>query len=200
MEEILRKIKADFRANMNGVASAHMRESGLSYHVNFGIELPRLQEIAKEVRAEIAASDAAGLSGQSGIYGKNSLPKVAQQLWMENVRESKIVAAMLMPTEYFTPELADLWAEQIPNAEIAQTTTLYLFTRLPYASSLIFPWLASERELLQLCGLLLATRMIIQGKEFNEDSMAELVDQAHSLLDSPNLHVRKAAQNLVARI
>ena len=47
MTETLKQIKADFRANMNGVASAHMRESGLKYHVNFGIELPRLQEILK---------------------------------------------------------------------------------------------------------------------------------------------------------
>ena len=107
---------------------------------------------------------------------------------------------MLMPIEHFTPELADLWAEQITNAEIAQTTTFYLFSRLPYASVLIFPWLASERELLQLCGLLLATKMMIQGKEFNEDAKAELIDQAHSLLGSTDLHVRKAAQNLLARM
>lgn len=179
MTETLKQIKADFRANMNGVASAHMRESGLKYHVNFGIELPRLQEIVKEYQPS---------------------HELAQQLWMENVRESKIAAAMLMPIEHFTPELADLWAEQIPNAEIAQTTTFYLFSRLPYASVLIFPWLASERELLQLCGLLLATKMMIQGKEFNEDAKAELIDQAHSLLGSTDLHIRKAAQNLLARM
>ena len=179
MTETLKQIKADFRANMNGVASAHMRESGLKYHVNFGIELPRLQEIVKEYQPS---------------------HELAQQLWMENVRESKIAAAMLMPAEYVTQDLAELWAEQIPNAEIAQTTTLYLFARLPFASTLIFPWLASERELLQLCGLLLATRLVMQGKVFNESAMAELVDQAQSLQSSTNLHVRKAAQNLVARI
>ena len=75
MTETLKQIKADFRANMNGVASAHMRESGLKYHVNFGIELPRLQEIMKEYQPS---------------------HELAQQLWMENVRESKIAAAMLM--------------------------------------------------------------------------------------------------------
>ena len=100
VEETLAEIKKELRANMNGVASKRMRESGLQYHVNFGIELPRLQMIAREFEPN---------------------HELAQQLWHENVRESKILAAMLMPVERFLPDLADIWAEQIPNAEIAQT-------------------------------------------------------------------------------
>ena len=48
IEETIRAIKQELRANMNGIASARMRESGLQYHVNFGIELPRLKQIAAE--------------------------------------------------------------------------------------------------------------------------------------------------------
>ncbi len=179
MEETLQRLKADFRAHMNGVASARMREAGLAYHVNFGIELPRLQEIAKDYEPD---------------------HELAQQLWMENVRESKIVAALLMPTERFSPELAELWAEQIPNAEIAQTTTLYLFSRLPFASQLIFPWIASDREMLQLSGLLLATRLLAGGIVFNPSSQDELLDQAQSLAASSSLFVRKAANNLLTSL
>ncbi len=182
MEEItalLQQIKQEFRSNMNGVASARMREAGLGYHVNFGIELPRLQQIARE-------------------FSPNH--QLAQQLWHENVRESKIMAALLMPTDNFTPELAELWAEQIPNAEIAQTTALFLYSRLPYATSLVFPWLASLQPMMQLCGLLLATRLIIQGSQFSERSLEELTDQAQSLADSSNLHIRRAANNLHLRL
>ena len=42
---------------MNGVASKTMREAGMTsdYRVNFGIELPRLQLIADDVRKNVAS-------------------------------------------------------------------------------------------------------------------------------------------------
>lgn len=178
-DAIIREIKQELRANMNGVASQRMREAGLAYHVNFGIELPRLRQIASEFEP---------------------CHEVAQQLWHENVRESKILAGMLMPMERFFPELADIWVEQMPNAEIAQMTVMNLFARLPYAAEKAFEWMASEREMQQLCGFLLIARLLIQGGELNERSRQELIDQARSVEDSPNLHLRKAALNVLQRI
>lgn len=208
--DILREIKADLRANMNGVASAKMREAGLQYHVNFGVELPRLQQIADDVRSRLSPSHplTSSPSGNSGEYGdsRKAVPQpllsgLSQSLWHENVRESKILAAMLMPAGHFPPELAGLWAEQIPNAEIAQTTVMFLFARLPFADTLVFPWLASERTVLQLCALLLATRLIIQGTAFSDADHAELLDQARSLAHpTAPLAIRKAAHNLLLRL
>lgn len=178
-EETIRAIKQELRANMNGIASARMRESGLQYHVNFGIELPRLKQIAAEFEPN---------------------HEVAQQLWHENVRESKIMAAMLMPVERFYPEVADIWVEQMPNAEIAQMTVMLLFARLPYAAEKAFEWIAGEQETAQLCGFLLLGRLLMQGAELNERSREEFIDQARSLMDSPNLHLRKAVRNALERL
>ena len=177
-EDVIREIKQELRSNMNGVASQRMREAGLSYHVNFGIDLPRLQEIAQEFEPN---------------------HEVAQQLWHENVRESKILATLLMPVERFYSEVADIWVEQIPNAEIAQIASMNLFARLPYAADKAFEWIASEGEMQQLCGFLTLTRLHINGAQFSERSLQELIDQARSLQNSPNLHLRKAIQNLLLR-
>lgn len=170
----IQNIKKELRANMNGVASSRMRESGLAYHVNFGIELPRLQIIANEFEPN---------------------HEVAQQLWHENVRESKILAAMLMPVERFLPDVADIWVEQIPNAEIAQTTVMFLFSRLPYASEKAFEWMANGNETIQLCGFLLIGRLLAQGAELNERSRQEFLDQAESISPEASLPLRKAVQN-----
>ena len=170
----IQEIKKELRANMNGVASKQMREGGLQYHVNFGIELPRLQMIAREFEPN---------------------HELAQQLWHENVRESKILAAMLMPVDRFLSDVADIWVEQIPNAEIAQTTVHYLFSRLPYASEKAFEWMASGNETLQLCGFLLIGRLLSQGAELNERSKQEFLDQAASVSPEASLPLRKAVQN-----
>ena len=71
VHETIKDIKGQFRLFMNGVASQSMREKGLDYKLNFGIELPRLKEIAAR-------------------YEKNH--EVAQALWKENIRECKILA------------------------------------------------------------------------------------------------------------
>ena len=71
LKETLRKIKTELRLSMNGVASAYMRESGMNYKVNFGVEIPRLREIA------------AGLPEDH---------QLAQALWKEDIRECKLLA------------------------------------------------------------------------------------------------------------
>lgn len=178
-EQILKDIKKELRANMNGVASKFMRENGLAYHVNWGIELPRIQAIAREFEPN---------------------HEVAQQLWHENVRESKILATMLMPTESFVEELADIWVEQIPTNEIAQMASMNLFSRLPYASTKSFEWIASEQETKQLCGYLVLARLIAQGTVLNERSRLELEDQMSAVPPSAPLALRKIIQTLETQL
>ncbi len=178
-EEIIRDIKKELHANMNGIASKFMRENGADYRLNWGVELPRLRQIANEFEPN---------------------HQVAQRLWTENVRESRILATILMPTETFDEQLCLLWAEQIPNAEIAQMAVLNLFQRLPFAPDMAFRWMASDKEILQICGLLLITRLLMQGAELSPCAKNEVIDQAQSCLASSNLHLRKAAQNAMLRL
>ncbi|MCQ2268894.1 MAG: DNA alkylation repair protein [Bacteroidaceae bacterium] len=164
----IKDIKTQFRLAMNGVASTQMREQGLIYKLNFGIELPRLRTIASE-------------------YAPNH--ELAQALWKENIRESKILAAMLMPVDRFCQDVADIWVEQIPTQEIAELTVMNLFARLPYASMAAFRWIADSREIFQVCGLLLLTRLCMQHCEFNESASFELVDQSITALQDENQRI-----------
>ena len=132
--ETIRKIKTELRLAMNGVASAYMRENGMNYKLNFGVELPRLRDIA------------------AGFPADHDL---AQALWKEDIRECKLLAAMLQPTDTFYPEIADIWVEAMPNTEIAQHTVQNLFCRLPYASQKAYEWIASEDDMFQQCGYLI---------------------------------------------
>ena len=157
VHEIIKDIKGQFRLFMNGVVSQSMREKGLDYKLNFGIELPRLKEIAAR-------------------YEKNH--DVAQALWKENIRECKILAGMLQPVETFYPEIADIWVEDMRYPEIAELTCMTLFQELPYASEKAFEWMADDREYFQLCGFMLMARLLMKGNQLNERAEAEFLDQA----------------------
>ena len=49
LSDRLRHIKLALRGVMNGVTSASMRQKGLNYKLIFGVELPRLREMAEEL-------------------------------------------------------------------------------------------------------------------------------------------------------
>ncbi|MCR5819458.1 MAG: DNA alkylation repair protein [Bacteroidaceae bacterium] len=172
----LSAIKADLRSAMNGVTAARIRESGMDYHLVFGVEYPRLQSIAAEFTPD---------------------RHLAQALWQENVRESRILATLLMPVEDFFPELADLWAESIKpsQAELAGYLVANLLCRTSYASDKAFVWMAADEPIPQLLGFLLITRLLRQGMQLSPDAEAEFLDQAEASLKSPFTPLQKAVQN-----
>ena len=172
MHETLKEIKSKLRLYMNGMISQSMRDKGMDYKLNFGIEYPRIKEIAAE-------------------YEPNH--DLAQALWKENIRECKIMAGLLQPVDSFYQDIAEIWIEDIHCPELAEYTVMNLFQHLPYASEVIFPWMADEREYFQVCGFLLTARLIMQGLQLDDRAEAEFFDQAFTGLESDSLQVRKAA-------
>lgn len=171
VEQTVLDIKKELRASMNGILSAKMREAGMPYKLVFGVELPRLMNIAKEFEP--------------------SRP-LAQMLWNENIRESKILATLLMPIDEMLPEMADIWVDEVPTDEIAQLAVMNLFSRVPWASEMAFVWMAAEDKMRQLCGFLIMARLLQAGGTLNERSLAELKDQAAAVLPTAGLSLQKA--------
>ena len=176
----IQSIKADLRAAMNGVASKAIRESGMGYKLVYGVELPRLREIAAD-------------------YTPNR--HLAQELWQENIRECKMLAILLYPHEEFDRDIATLWIEDIrpEQAELAQLLCLERLSTQPYSAEQSFQWMADEREMFQLCGFLILTRLLMQGAQLSPASETEFLDQAAATLPSPFLPLRKAVQNALLR-
>lgn len=157
---------------MNGMVSQSMREKGMEYKLNFGIEYPRIKEIAA---------------------GYEPDHELAQALWKENIRECKILAGLLQPADTFYPEIADIWIEGMDYPELAEYTVMNLFQRLPYESEVVFRWMADEREMFQLCGFLLMARLLMKGEKLNERAEAEFLDQACTAVEGDCGPVQKAA-------
>lgn len=178
LHEQLKDIKTQLRLAMNGAVSQSMREKGLVYKLNFGVELPRIKQIAARYEPD---------------------HELAQALWKEDIRECKILAALLQPVDTFLPEIADIWVESIRNIEIAELTSMNLFCRLPYAPQKSLQWMADEREYVQVCGFLTAARLLMQKGDVDGRAENELLDQAITAFLSGSYHVRNAAAALLRR-
>lgn len=178
LQEQLKEIKTRLRLSMNGAVSQSMREKGLIYKLNFGVELPCIKAIAADFTPEHS---------------------LAQALWKEDIRECKIMAALLQPVDSFLPEIADIWVEDIRNIEIAELTCMNLFQNLPYAPSKSFHWIADEREYVQVCGFLTIARLLMKKGDMVERAENEFLDQAVTSFLCGSYHVRNAAMTALRR-
>lgn len=182
IQQQVRQVKQSFRLMMDGAVAQSMREKGVDYRLNWGVTLPRLRELAAE------------------LAGTCPSPyDLAIALWKENVRECKILATMLMPPGEILPEVVDIWMEQTETVEIAEQAAMNLYQHLPFAMDKAFQWIASDRELCQLCGFHVLSRLFMQRREPDERRINEYLDQVHVALLSPSLTVRKAALNSLNR-
>ncbi len=171
--ESILEIKQKLRLNMNGIASADMREAGMGYKLNFGVGLPGLKQIASE-------------------QGKD--PELAVALWKEDIRECRILAALIYPENQFQPDLADLWIEQIKYPDLAEVCSMYLFSRMNGASEAAFRWIASDNNMARYCGFLTLAHMLRAGREMGPRYVQELKDQAQAAINGSDLMCAQAAR------
>ena len=178
LNQQIKEIKQSFRLMMDGMVAASMRNKGVDYKLNWGATLPRLRDKAEE-------------------YGKNY--DLAIALWKENVRECKLLATMIMPADEVLPEVIDIWMEQIETQEIAEQAAFNLFQYLPFAADKAYTWIASDKELYQLCGFHILSRLFMNGQEPNERGINEFIDQALAALQGESMVVKKAAMSSMQR-
>ena len=184
----VKEIKQSFRQMMDGAVAQSMRDKGVDYHLNWGVTLPRLREKADELKQKC--------NGQNSSF---SIYDLAIALWKENVRECKILATMIMPADKVLPEVIDIWMEQTTTQEIAEQAAFNLYQYLPFAPEKAYTWMASDKELFQLCGFHILTRLFMNGQEPNERGINEFIDQALAALQGDSIAVRKAAMASIQR-
>ena len=116
MDQIVKDIKQRFFAFRNGIlADALRRHSG--YSVIFGLQVPQLAEIARDLKQDMA---------------------LAERLWSEtHVRESRLLASYLFPPAEVSMETAVRLAAEAANEEEADMLAFRLFKRLPFAAELL---------------------------------------------------------------
>ena len=178
IQERVKEIKQSFRLLMDGKTAQSMRDKGVEYKLNWGASIPMLKEKAEEI-------------------GKDY--HLAIELWKADVRECKILATMIMPANEILPEVVDLWMEQTVSQEIAEQASFNLYQYLPYAPAKAYQWMASEKELYQLCGFHVLTRLFMNKQEPNERGINEFIDQALAALQGSSMIVRKAAMQCMIR-
>jgi len=169
-------IKKELRAAMNGIVSAKMRAAGMPYKLVFGVELPRLSDIAREFSPD---------------------KELAVCLWNENIRECKILATLLLPHEEMTVEQAEIWTDELTTDEMAQILVMNQLAKRPWAMDVALRWILSDHQMRILCGFLIIARRMRMGETIHPDSFAQIERRAQSCLTNANPSLSRAIHAII---
>lgn len=180
MDDLIRNIRTDLRLAMNGVVSSSMRNKGVDYKMNFGVDVPRLKEIAQKYESNAA---------------------LAKELWKLDVRELKILSTMLYPVSELSEANADEWMNEIPNHEIREHLCRNLLQRLTYADELVQKWTADANESVRLTGYWLYVRlMMIQAETSKRINIQLVIEKALADVHADDTLLRTAATNVLMQV
>jgi len=119
------QILAKIRLRMNGTTVGQMEDRGIKYRINYGVGFPHLKELSGSLRSN---------------YG------LAERLWFMEIRETMLLAAMLVPIEEMTEKRSQDWSKIIDNIDLVERSSMLLWGKLPFADQLIKEWQSTENR------------------------------------------------------
>ncbi len=123
VDEQITKLIRSFRKQMNGETADQMEERGIHYNLNFGIELVYLREKAKSLPNDM---------------------ELANRLWHRQIRETMILASLIVPKEAMSFEKSLEWSKLIDNCELVEQAALNVFSKIDTAEKLVEEWFKSD--------------------------------------------------------
>lgn len=123
----MQAVKRRFFAMRNGIIADSLRKGGSTFHIIFGLNLPQIVEIAKEIGID---------------------PALGRQLWENRTtRESRLLAPMIMsPSDFTSEEILEMCGD-IDDIELADIFCHRFLRHYPTALSIARRLSTSDREL-----------------------------------------------------
>ena len=138
LDKSVQEIRRKIRTLMNGVVADSMKDKGIVYKKNFGVDLPHLRDLARK-------------------YPPGH--DLAQRLWALQIRETMILATLLEPADTFAESMAGEWMQSVNNIELVEQICMNLFSKLSYGSQLAIRLIHVDQKWSRITGFTLSARL-----------------------------------------
>jgi len=143
-DDILKRLKSlsDPRA-VEGMA-----KYGITPERTYGVSIPNLRKIAKEI-------------------GKDH--ELAQKLWESDIRETRILASMIDNPETVTEEQMEEWVKDFDYWEICDQCCQNLFIKTDFAYQKAVDWSGRDEEFIKRAGFALMAWLAFKDKKAKDE-------------------------------
>jgi 3-methyladenine DNA glycosylase AlkD len=139
-KEILKKLKS--LGDPKNVAG--MARFGINPENTYGVSIPSLRKLAKEI-------------------GKDH--KLASQLWDSGIHEARILAGFVDDPKLVTPKQTDAWIADFDSWDVCDQVCANLFDKMSVAFEKAIEWSKREREFEKRAGFALMAALAWHDKE-----------------------------------
>ena len=174
-EQVMRRLKS----LANPEAAAGMARFGINPHSTYGISIPNLRAIARDV-------------------GKDHL--LAQQLWSSGIHEARILASMVDRPLELTEEQMDSWARDFYSWDVCDQCCGNLFDKTEYAVEKAVEWSSGEEEFVKRAGFALMAWLAVHDKKAKDEQYMAFLPAIKSEATDGRNYVRKAVNGALRQI
>lgn len=149
-DDILKRLKSlsDLRA-VEGMA-----KYGITPERTYGVSIPNLRKIAKEI-------------------GKDH--ELAQKLWESDIRETRILASMIDNPETVTEEQMEGWIKDFDYWEICDQCCQNLFIKTDFAYQKAVDWSGRDEEFIKRAGFALMAWLAFKDKKAKDEQFEKFL-------------------------
>lgn len=166
-EAILEHLKS--LANPEAVAG--MARFGINPDNTYGISVPTLRKLAKDV-------------------GRNHL--IAQELWSSGVHEARILASMIDDPEQVTGEQMEQWVNDFDSWDVCDGCCSNLFDKTPFAYLKAVAWSSREEEFVRRAGFALMAALAVHDKKSVDEAFVQFLPLIRGASSDERNYVKKA--------
>jgi 3-methyladenine DNA glycosylase AlkD len=148
-----------------------MARYGITPDKVYGVSIPKLTEIAKEI-------------------GKDHF--LAQRLWEAGIRETRILASMIDDPKFVTEAQMESWAKDFDCWEVCDQCCMKLFKKTEFAYGKAMEWSAHDEEFVKRAGFVLMSCLSISDKKADDKEFLRFLPIIDREATDDRTYVKKA--------
>jgi len=167
IDAILKKL----RALSNPRAVEGMARFGINPENTFGVSIPNLRRMAKDI-------------------GKDH--SLAQQLWFSGIHEARILASMIDDPNQVTGKQMDSWIEDFNSWDVCDQCCMNLFSKISMAWVKAIEWTKREEEFEKRAGFVLMACLAWYDKKSPDEKFLVFLPRIKQGANDDRNYVKKA--------
>jgi 3-methyladenine DNA glycosylase AlkD len=148
-----------------------MARYGINPKNNYGISMPKLRSMAKEIGRDHA---------------------LAQQLWSSGIHDARILASLVDIPEVVTIKQMDNWVKDFDSWDVCDQVCNNLFSATRFTKQKALEWSRESREFTKRAGFTLMAQLAVHDKTRVNAVFAEFLEIIKNEANDPRNYVRKA--------
>lgn len=139
-DDVIKKLKS----LSNPKAVEGMARFGINPENTFGISIPNLRKMAKQI-------------------GKDHT--IAQQLWVSGIHEARILAGMIDELEMVTEKQMENWVKDFDSWDVCDQVCSNLFDKTSFAHKKVREWSKRKEEFVKRAGFVLMAALAVHDEK-----------------------------------